>query len=628
MRLLFKEICYREALIILLIALAVGYINLFPHLAIKAQLDAQTLEYAPYTLGGKYDMANVVGARIHEVLEGNVFISEVDLYEYKNSPAIWPMGSEAYFFPFSFFTTSVTTTVMITDFLFPSFYFILFFFLSYLISGRRIRFSIIAASIVSIYFPLAIHIPPPNLVFVKVIWNTVYPFTSNPLGHLLTLRQSFIPGLLPVLGTYIFLFLTVTKRHPTFPIVGGIFFALNAYTYPFHFLYMTSVFGILFLILLIKRKYTLIKQMLLFAASGIIALIPFIINYFQVISLPQYSDLFSRFGSEEGRYFAFAHWKRYLASMILAWLVWLWGAKTDKKPISYVIIAALLSSITVLNLQLIFGFSVQTDHWLIKDIVWAFTFAYIALASWFVVSILETKGKKWVTTTLILSVIFIGSVALNNFRAATLFAENKHSLYTLSSQKTDVFEWLELNTEAGDVIMTPSLVMNTYIPLYTSNNIFIPRGLNTTASDDEMLERLFITYKVYDIDTEYLDQILLSNDTSLPHFQKKILTSLDDDYYETAGSLYLFSAKYLNEANTELTVKNSKYHITYEVAEAISNQFKEYSCGVTCLVKYRVDYLLLGPQEKKITIIDLSNHPSLELVAHINDTEIYKVLEK
>ena len=610
---MFKEFIKNKsaiATVVMMLAFIVGFINVYPHIALQKELTSRSEDYFPYTMRGKYDMANVVGPRIREVLEGNLVVSDVDLYEYKQAPAFWPMGSAMYFYPFSFFTQSVKTVVVTTDFVFPFLYFILFFLIAYFLTGRKIVLSIFSAFIVSIYNPLAIQVPPPNLDILRSMWNTIYPLTDDPRAHYLTLRQSFIPGLVPILGTYLFLLLTLIKKNNAFPVVGGFFFALAAYTYPFHFLYLSSVFVILFVIVLISKRYDVLKRMFIFGGSATVVLTPFIVNYFEVIALSQYNDIFARYGAEEGRFFRFESMKRYLASIILAGLVFLWGRKNDRRLTSYFVISALLSAIAVLNMQLFFGFSIHPDHWLNRDIVWAITFGYIVIAAWVIQMLFLLNRNKVVSIIVSLAILFTGSVLYNNIRASTIFAEKNYQAFTQTRENTELFEWLNSNTEKEDVIMTPSLVINTYIPLHTHNNIFIPRAFNTVAPNSELLERLFITYTLYEIDTLYLQQILLGDNHVLPHSDTNEINEKTDDLFESSGSLYLFGLTYLNDVEVP-GEGNQRRFITEQAANDIAQVYDTFTCEDTCLTKYRVDYLLLGPQERKLTTVSLSDNQSL-----------------
>ncbi|MCI0566104.1 hypothetical protein L0Y46_02795 [bacterium] len=604
----------------------VGFVNYFPHLAIQRELKAAGMEYHPFTMRGSYDMANVVGPRIREVLEGNFFISDVDLYEHKDAPAFWPMGAESYYYPFSFFTDSVSAVVVMTDFIFPSIFFLLFFGIAYFITGKNLLLSALAALLISLYHPIAIHIPPPNWTFVQIFFDTVNPFAFDPSAYFLTRRQSFIPGLLPLLGTYLFLLCALVKKKRIYWILGGIFLALNAYTYPFHFLYASSVIGILFILLLLQKEFKEARRMFFLFGSAAVMLVPFALNYLDVTTLPHYADIWSRNGSEEGRALNFLHWKRYAWSIALSILVWIWGKKTGNRMVASFLISALLSAIVVLNLQVILGFSIQVDHWLNRDIIWAFTFAYIAMAAWIVSALARRKKEFALFLSASLAMVLLASISYNAIRAATFFAREEKDIFTIPAEQKEIINWLNENTNPGDVIVTPSFVTNTYIPLYTHNNIFVPRAFNTVASDDEIIERLFIAYELFNIQPEFLRRALLSDGFALPFYERLVGDSNhDDDAYETEAALYLFGLKYEHDPDPRDAAKNPRLRMGKVKAEELVRRYESFACGADCFSRYRADYILYGPQEKKIARPHFIEHPELRHVASFGNTEIYKV---
>lgn len=603
--------------------LLIGFLNVLPHIMIYSELKENGLTYYPYTLEGYYDMANNVGARIKEVLEGNLFISDIDLYEYKKAPAFLPMASATYYAPFTFFPVTLTQVIVTADFLFPAIFFLLFFVLFYLISGGRVELSIVAALFISLYYPLAFQIPPPNLSILNHVINTINPFAADPEMHTLARRESFIPGIIPLLLTYIFLICTASRKSLWYPIFGGMAFALNAYTYPYHFLYISSVIGIFFISLVITKNWEVLKRMIFFGGVAIITAIPFILNYHAVTSIAHYADIFSRFGVIDGRHFDATHLERYVWVIFLSVVVYIWGRLTDRIVTSLVVISALLSAIVALNLQLIFGFSVQPDHWLNRAIVWPLAMAYFIIGFWTFDMLVRKYGKKAYFLIGTFSVVILLSITLNSIRATEMNSSEIYHAFTLPQYTINLISWLNENTNADDVVMSPSLITNTYVVLYTHNKIFIPRALNSIASDDEMFERLYTTYSIYKISASHLERILKSDTYLLPFEQEPIVPGSDTSY-ETAGSIYLFSHKYLNPQNNETLY--ARYAPPDAIIKKLVDNYKIFACDQNCIKKYRIDYIVYGPNEKRISNINLEENTNLSLVATDGETSVYKVI--
>ena len=616
-----------RSVFVLVAALCVGGLNVLPHILRTHVLGESGEMYAPYTLRGSYDNVNVIAPRLHEVLEGHGTVSDSDLFEYKKAPAFWPMGSESYAYLLRPFTDKVADVVAITDFFFPMTYFLLLFCIALILTECSFWVSLFSATFVSVFIEVAILLPPPTLSSLGTIWRTVNPFTANPNAYFLTHRQSFIPGFFPLLSSFLFLFLTTKYNRLLYPVCGGFFFALTAYVYPYHFLYISAVCGILFLFALGVRDYGLIRRLFVWGAVGVMTAIPFIHNYIQITHLPQYQEIFARFGSIPGRSFNTDNWKRYITCVVVAGMIWKWGIVKEKRNESRVIISMLLAAIVVLNIQVLIGFSIHVDHWLNRDIVWAFTFAYIALLGWGVQYVRERWGSRAFTVLIVVAVALLASVVINNIRATSAVSAQTRLAFTLPVQDMTLFEWIRTHTMPEDVIMTPSLVRNTYLPVYTSANIFVPRAYNTIAPDKEILERLFITYRIFGVSENFLKRMLLSDSSVFPRDERVTYAPDTDEYYETQGSLYLFALKYFHKIPREELAENPRQMIPRSIAMQLVKEYKAFSCTSECFSKYRIDYLILGDREKALTDSSFDKNTRFMQVGKGSGWVVYKVVQ-
>lgn len=624
---LIKKFLLNKKFFILLLVLAsisVGFVNGFEHILNAKFLATEGKNYFPFLSGEHRDVIYGIGTRIRDVLDGHLIVSDRNIYEYIDFPAIWPPLSPLFFLPFKIFTNSIIDVLVITSFIFPLMFCLLFFILYYCLSGKK-WLSLFFATLTSLYPFWSIHLPPPNLTLLKTLWNTIYPLTSSPEAHLISTHgwESFIPPLILFLLCSILVHLSFIKNKKYLAILTGLVYALNAYAYPYHFIYLSATLGVLCIFFILKMDKKALKQILIIFFSGLFFLIPFFINQIEIRNLPQYWDVFSRYGVEVGRNFRWEHWQRYLWNIFLSIIILVWGARNNKKITSYFIASFLLSIILALNMQVVLGFSVQTDHWASRDTLWGLNFAYFVLI-WWAVDYLKKKYKLSKIFLPILAIALLVSLFANTIHFSIVKAKENYRYYTLPQNILDAYNWLNKNTPVDSVIMTPSLTNNYLIPYYTHNRIYLPSAYGSVAPEEEAIERLYIVYKFFEVDEKYLDRVL---NPDLVNIIEEGVDKKSLEAYETKGIMYLFSDKYIVKglyAHTKNDTKNFESQLPRENYEKIISNYKNFECS-HCLEKYRIDYLFYGPNEKKITKIDLTKNKFLNKIYYNNEVEIYKI---
>ena len=599
----------------LLLAFAISFVNGFHHPLEKSLLAREGLKYSPYSLVRDYDATNVIGPRIKDVLDGRLYVSDIDLYEYRTASAYWPPLPPLFFYPFSFFTHSVTTVVILTDFIVPPILFFLLATLLFFLLGRRKWMALCFAAIISLFPYAALYLPPSSFGGLKTLVNTLNPFASSAEAFFLTRRESFIPALIPFFSAIIAVLYGVITQRRVFLVLAGILVALNAYSYPFHFIYLGAALAIYFVLAAVERRTLLIKDLLIIAGTAFVALIPFLITQYQLHALPQYADITSRFGIEVGRGFRFWHAPRYIHLLLLAAIVYGVGKRKGRDRESLLVTSFLLAGIFVINMNMFLGYSVQSDHWVNRSILWGITFGY-ALVGFWILDFLIPRLRYFRRVVPIVGGLIIISLFMNGVRVQTARAKSDYHFRTIPASLDTAFTWLEDHTPTDSVVLTPSLITNYFIPVYTHNKIFAPRTLNTLAPESEIIERLLIAYHLFVVPRSHLEDIL--KDETSRDFSKDDLMQ-----YELSGSTYLFAFKYKNQSLVTYTEGFADPLITEEVRRDILNQFDSFSCG-QCLSRYRADYLFVGPYERLLSSVNFSDNPLLTLVYDTDGVKIYK----
>ena len=184
-------------------------------------------------------------------------------------------------------------------------------------------------------------------------------------------------------------------------------------------------------------------------------------------------------------------------------------------------------------------------------------------------------------------------------------AENKSnaSQYTVSSELMNAYGWLIANTPKDSVVVSPSLKTNIDIAAYTHNRILLARSQNNLISKNELLDRLYVTYALFEISPEI--------------FFETINSSL--------GVYNFFTAEYNSKAidSSLRPEKYSIYKLPDDVAQNFLNEYTSYQIAEE--IPYRMDYLFVGPHEKELSV----RVPFVEgksLVYQKDGVEIYKLI--
>ncbi len=572
-------------ILLILSALFVGLIYaVLPNGIRYYSLRAQGEEYIPLTRVNA-DVMNTYAPRYRDMIDGTLISGEIDTYEYRNGPALWPMLPALVLAPFFLPFTSVFPGLIITDFVFPVATFLLFFLLIRALTGDRF-YALFFALWLMFYSSIILYIPPFNLIELKVLILKFFPFLVDkvPMTPKYLLREAFIPGAPFFLLALYFTYKAVsdTTKKNLYSILAGIFYGLLFYLYFFFWVFATVFLGLFFLFLLIPRKLREARMVFVAGVVGLTVSIPFWINYITLAKLSQYQEIIDRVvGVELGHVFRWGLWMDYLSYAGIAALS-LWLGKKLGKPVKALFLAALaLAGIAVLNVQVVSGFNVQSDHWFSRvfiithSIIWA-SIAY-DLFLYFKPTVVLWMGRHRGTlkAVLCLAVLYFSASILYNQIIMEKRAVNN---YTVPSSLLAGYAWLNAHTPNDSVVLTPALETNMEIPVYTHNRIFLARAHNSLAPDDELLDRLYISYKLFNIPTANLDEMIQSFEGVFHFFTVK--------YYDKELDAYLaYSGR-----------KHAGYALPREVREKVLNGYTFFHLPKQ--IPYRFDYIFIGPYER------------------------------
>jgi len=407
------------------------------------------------------------------------------------------------------------------------------------------------------------------------------------------LREAFIPG-----GPFFILSLyfaykaiSAETKRKIFVILAGIFYGLLFYLYLYFWVFTTIFLGMFFLALLIRKKKTEALSIFAVGVTGWIMSIPFWINYLNLRDLPNYWQLIEKNGIEVGRAFQLGIWKLYLVmAAMIALVVWL-GRKFAAMPnlrlprfdlAATFLVTLITAGAVVFNIQIVTGYNVQSDHWISRvlaithGVIFSVLFYYLYLVVRERFSSLFNRVRLGKILAILGIVVLLSMISNLVFNRIVYNAENAWR-YTVMPELLVAYEWLDANTPKDSVIATPSLKTNIDLPVYTHTRIFLPRAMNTLAPEEEILERLYITYKLFGIEPINLYELLQSDLT--------IFQILGERYRSKELDSYL---------------KNEPYNFPPEVLEEILSEYVHYK--LSDAIPYKLDYIFVGPREKEIGI--------------------------
>ena len=506
-----------------------------------------------------------------------------------------------FFLPFD----SIFPGIIITDFVFPALIFASFYLMLASLTGHR--FFALFASLALMLFPQMPHyLPPSSFMELRLLVTQFFPppFSDTSTLNLTYLaRESFIPG-----AAFFIFFLYSTygavnsvARKLCF-VCAGVFYGLLFYLYFYFWAFATVFLGLLFIALLIQKRAQEAKTIFLVGLIGIVVSVPFWISHMNLVRLPNYEELIARAGPELGHAFRWFLWKSYAVVFLMAGLA-LWIGKRYSAPVKGAFLSALaVAEIVVLNEQVITGFNIQSDHWASRVFLITRGIILFTLLYHIFFYVKEKRPASYIKNiTIVFASAMLAILAGNVVYAEVVQSKENAHLYTVDPALMESYEWLNINTPKDSVVLSPSLLTNIDLPVYTHARIFLARSQNSLASEEELLNRLYVAYSSLGISPAYVDKMIQSQE----------------------GILYFFTAKYLDKGSS--TFLRPEMHTGYilprGIREKVLNEYVHFKTPEVPL--YRLDYVFFGPREREIGI-DESRFKEYDTVYNRNGVFIYQ----
>lgn len=601
----------------ILLAALIGFIYFLPNILIPYFLEKEG--YASYHLlsleAPVLDEIGSYGVKIKEIMEGKIKDGDPYLFEYKNYPTIWGnyyMSLLAGKLLRLFFIQNPTLFFVIGDFLFPALNFILAFYIFYLLTRNR-RWSYLSA-LVLISFP--------NLSsLLGLVSSASY---QDAAAFLKSISQAFDPDftrlLVPAFSFPFFLtamlclLYWLEKDTSVRRWAVGISTGLLFYIYFYYWMFWAISLVILFSGFLIYRRWETVWSFLKIGAISLLLALPFWLNFYQLLQSPSYQVLSGRAGLALGHFFDFGSGDNYVM-IVLAILTTGLAMKRglfNKKFFAF-LASILLTTLIVINLQLIFGFNPQPDHWGSRVNI------YILVLALLVAIFYILKLKNFTTLMRYAPIVIVPALMIVALWAKTTNSSINKYNYLVFPDVIKSYEWINENILTDKVLVTPSTKSNIALPFFTGVNIYAPPINFSIAPTVEITDRFLEAYRIFGVSADFLKNNLESGLASVDPrvlFAKRRLEF--DPLFFLLGDLEKTRGNYNYQSKNQYPASENveRFLALYEKISPPSQKLS---------LKYRADYLYWGPYEKLFGHFKPEKFKNLEKIYDYNLVQIYKI---
>lgn len=465
-------------------SLVAGLLCCLPHLMALRQLGA---DYTPFSVRPSvsslvYDESHAYAPGPSKFQRNGSLAPEPDVYELRSVHGAQPVLHSLAIGALARFLGSLESAWMISDALFPA----LFFLLLYQISGLGSSCTPVRLAISWACFLVPFG---PRSFLLLGSYSKVQPLeiTRTP--------QPEISFPLLLLGCYLCA-RYLERRSWLGLIVAGAVIGLNCYSYYFYAVAVAGAFCILAGLTVLLGGLRL-KHLSLMAASGAAAATPYAYWTYKAVRDGAQKELLSRMG-------VYTHAISASGLLLLAGstlgLVLLWirlraqaGSDRSRPLLLFMILlVALLAGAGLgLNLQVLTGYDPQHEHFW-NRLVQPVAALALGLGGAYLIE-KYTRGGRWIRFAFAGGMLLLLGVAFFRQSRIAQYTEQDHRR---SAPSVDVLEWVRSHLPADVVLGSVDYEMILLTPAVAGTWNFVPCGIRSMASDDEILKRYLIVSRI------------------------------------------------------------------------------------------------------------------------------------
>jgi len=483
-----KEIVRRHRAAFI-VSLLIGIVYASFHFFMIREAANHAATYMPVIVEGGFD-EGYYALRAAEAFDGRLLVGDINLAEHADSPAFLPILNPLVMATLGRLTGSIENAFMFSDLAFIFIIAILVYFIGFELTGRRM---------VPVVFTTIFMFAPKLGMFPS---SGVIPFLEDARELYFSRFEYPNVTFMFFAAALYFLIRAIKREEQLATYIAGIFAGSLFYTYLYDWLYVYTLLGLLVVCFAVAGRSASAKRVLWIGFIGLLASIPYWVNFFRLTALPSYADIVERIGVERGHLFRFEIvWFSYVRALALIALLWCMGSIRKQKDTLIFMAAALLPILFLLNIQVITGFVPHPDHFHRTQFfasALAFMVIFLALVRAWRQTVFEIPERTQKIAAAVVIVFCLGFGVVNN---RALSATNAHFYYA-DPGYAYAYAWLKGATTRGAVIASISSRTNNEIILYTAGSLFVPNGLHTIASTEEIWTRMMHASKKFNLSPE------------------------------------------------------------------------------------------------------------------------------
>lgn len=567
---------------------------------------------------------HVLFPQMRDIIDGHWLIADTQLYEYRDGPPLtpwpwlppllyagfWKLFGSALWLPMSSLIVGALSFLILQQIITE-------------ITGRR-ALGILFAVLTFASRLWAIMLFPTNVAELKMFIDLFVPglFSTTLARADFLAWESFNPTFLLWGPCLLLLLRALLHNRPRLLLWVGLLGGALVYCYTFHWVTTGIMLGLVALGALFQKRFFLFRWAVLAIFVYLFMSIPFLWNQI-ILHQTGIADIMQlrNAGFEYGRYFRISQWKWYVLWIFLLFIAHRLARKKEDQGTVF-FLGCFLGAIGVgLNLQLITSVNLQPDHWINKvgfiPLGWLLAYLYGA-----VLDRLHAIQKYAAVAALSLLVVFVCGATVGAFQAQWVSAHAQLATPVFSSDVWRAYGWIDEHLPVDTVIMTPSVTVGTYLTTYTSARSFLSYSLDTFATEEEMLDRLFTTYTFFGIPATYLARQLQEDDDWRMGVAQYV-NSYDFDirrqvYWLQFGSKD-FDVSLTGQIHPEIPELDQK---------RILDAYKTYRFdGAVIRDRYRWDYVLTTPYDQFVGSPQFADRSDLEEVFRSGRVILYRLTD-
>lgn len=391
-------------------------------------------------------------ARIREVLDTGKLTNPL-IFEGKSLPNVPYSVAEAILAAPSYvFGVSVVQMNLVYKFLFPAALFVAIYFFSLELFNKK-TWALATPFVILIGYALTEVGAMKSILQGGMVFDQFLQYTRpvNPqLSSLIFFLELFV------------LFRSQKTGKQGYYIAAAILLGLSFYIYLYLFTFLCALFGFLILLNLSKKDLTAAKLLAMSLFAGLVMGSFALIQYYKIVSHSYYDELKVLTGVGETRKPVFGLFQGLVTIFAVGFFAIKKSLRVDVRGIF--VIALLLTTVVVVNQQVITGVTVQLGHY-----HWYYNVPiFIVSVLWFLSELVSEK-KEWSVRYLLL--LLIGaSIYVGAFIQISSYKQWESRIVKQQRYITTL-EWLQKNTEPESVVLAND-DLSELIPVYTVNNVF------------------------------------------------------------------------------------------------------------------------------------------------------------